>query len=358
MSKDYYNILGVDKGASKDEIKKAYRKLAVKHHPDKNQGDKGSEEKFKEISEAYEVLSDDTKKSNYDKFGDPNGQQNPFGGGFGNGFDINIEDLFSGFGFGGFNSQHKKVNKGQDLKITLSITLNDVRDGIDKTVKYNRQVKCNTCQGFGGEHHNCSNCNGSGKVHVTRRTVMGVISTVGDCDRCDGTGEVVTNRCSVCNGSGLITENSELNIKIPKGINEGDKFMINQRGSAPFRPGNGGMFGNLIVEINIQQHKYLERDGINVYYKLNIPITTAILGDKINIPTLDNDVKINIKPHTKNGEILRLKNKGLSDQRNNKGDQLIIINIDVPSKISKEEEELLKKLTEFKNFKLIDDFNK
>jgi molecular chaperone DnaJ len=351
--KNYYEILGVDKSATKDEIKKAYRKLAIKYHPDKNPDNKESEDKFKEVSEAYEILSDDAKKSNYDNFGDPSGQQGfNFGDFMGNGgFNINMEDLFGfGGGFGGGQSQ--RINKGQDLYIKASINLIDVRDGVDKTFKYNRDVKCHSCAGFGGDHTDCPKCAGSGRVRVSQRTPMGIISTIADCPDCNGCGFTVTTTCPDCNGNGVTNEAAELNIKIPKGINNGDKFQLNGKGGAPYRPAKGGIIGNLVIELTVEPDKYLKRDGNNLIYDLNIPITKLIFGGKSIIPTLDNDVTVNIKPHSKNGDILRLKGKGVSDQRGELGDQLINIRVDVPQKISNEERELLEKLSQFDNFKL------
>jgi len=344
---NHYEILGVDKNATKDDIKKAYRKLALQYHPDRNPDNKDAESKFKEISNAYEILSDDTKKSNYDRFGSPEGQQqfNPFGGG---GF--NMEDIFSGFGFN-FGGQSQRNNKGQDNYIKLTISLNDVKKGFDKTIKYTRYVKCDDCDGFGGIYENCPHCKGTGRATVVRQTMMGVIQTTGDCDKCNGSGFVVTKPCPKCKGDGIVNETTDLNIKLPKGISTNDKFQMNGKGSAPYRPAKGGMFGNLVIEVEVEKHQFLERDGNDLIYKMKLPITTAILGGKRNIPTLETDVAISIKPHTKNGDILRLKHKGLTDQRNVDGDLLVVVNIEVPEKITKKEKELLEKLAEMKNFR-------
>ena len=356
MSKEYYNILGVDRNASADEIKKAYRKLAMKHHPDKNPDNKESEEKFKDISEAYSVLSDDTKKQNFDRFGSAEGMGNGgfdmndiFGRGRGGGF--NMEDVFGGFGgFGGSANQH---NRGKDLRMKVKVTLQDVRDGVDKKVKYVRNIVCSDCKGFGGEHTDCPHCKGTGKIKELRQTIMGTISTTRPCNHCSGSGGVVTKACDTCNGSGItIDSETELSIKIPKGVETGDKFQANGNGSAPYRPGFGGIYGNLVIDIVVEEHTDLERSGNNLVYKLLIPVTLNILGGKVKIPTLDGDVEISVKPFTKNGEMLRLKGKGLSDQRGSIGDQLIEVYTAIPSEISDEEKELLDKLSKCDNFKV------
>jgi molecular chaperone DnaJ len=346
MSKDYYNILGVDKSASKDDIKKAYRKMALKYHPDKN-ADKEAEAMFKDINEAYEVLSDDTKKSNFDQFGSPEGNRNPFGNG---GFNMN--DIFGDFGMNfGFGNQQQRINKGQDLTVKIKITLKDVKKGIDKTVKYNRHVKCDTCNGHGGENTTCKKCNGSGRSRIIKQTILGTIQTIGDCDICNGCGYIITKECTKCNGNGIINEVSEVHIKLPKGVEDNDKFQMNGKGSAPYRPAKGGLYGNLIIDINVEGNPNFIREDINLVYKLNIPITTAILGGKKHVPTLDDDVIINIKAHIKNGDTLRLKGKGLANQRGTEGDILIVVVIDVPSKVSQEEKKLLEELSKMKNFK-------
>lgn len=351
MSKDYYNILGVDRSASTDDIKKAYRKLAMKHHPDKNPDNKEAEEKFKDISEAYSVLSDDTKKQNFDRFGSAEGMGNGgfntddiFGQSHGGGFNIN--DIFGGFGG---NTNH---NRGNDLRMKIKVTLQEVRDGVDKKVKYNRNVMCPDCNGFGGEHTDCPHCNGTGYVKELRQTIMGTISTTRPCNHCNGTGGVVTKTCETCNGDGIVSDGeTELSIKIPKGVNTGDRFQVNGNGSAPHRPGFGGVNGNLIIDIIVEEHEQLERSGNNIVYKLLIPFTLNILGGKVRVPTLDGDVDVTVKPFTKNGEILKLKGKGVSDQRGTIGDQLIEVYTHIPSEITDEEREILNNLSKCDNFK-------
>ena len=349
MSKDYYEILGIDRNASPDDIKKNYRKLCVKYHPDKHQGSTEFEEKFKEVAEAYEVLSDETKKSNYDNYGNPNG---PTGGGF------DIGDIFGGFGgfgdmfnqFGGFGQQ-RNVKRGHDIKYKINIDLSDVNIGVEKKVKYKRDTKCNTCNGLGGESIPCSNCSGSGKVSQQVKMGNQIFISQSDCPVCKGEGQILKNTCGDCNGNGVTQEDTELSLSIPKGINDGDKFQANQKGNAPHRPGTGGIYGNLIIFIEIINNTPLIRDGNNLIYNLNIPITKLILGGDFLIPTLEGDVKIKLKTCNKNGDVKKLNGKGLSDQRGNKGSILVVINSVTPTSITEEEKELLEKLSEMVNFK-------
>ena len=354
MSKDYYKLLEVERNASQDDIKKSYRKLAMQYHPDRNPGDTTSEQKFKEISEAYSVLSDDTKKSNYDRTGSSEGFQNGFNmNDFMNNGGFNFDDIFGNMGFNfGFSGMQQQVNRGGDLRIKLDITLHDVRNGIDdKTIKYNRKTKCHTCNGFGGEHVTCSKCGGQGKIRINRQTMMGVMSTFVDCDSCQGYGFNVTKPCTTCNETGVVDEVSILNIKIPKGINNGDKFQVNQRGNAPIKPGNGGIFGNLVIEISVEEHPHLKREDNNLIYNLYVPITTVMIGGKCVIPSIDGDVNITIKPHTNIGEVLKLKGKGVSNQRGELGDELIVVNVSIPKKLTDEEQRLLIELSKQEHFK-------
>lgn len=350
MAKDYYEILDIPKDASKNDIKKAYRKKAIQYHPDKNPDNPEAEEKFKEALEAYSILTDDQKRSNFDQFG--TAEENSRFGGFGNqhfGGGFNINDLFNTFNGGGRTGQRKF--KGHSIQIKLDLTLLDIRDGVEKTIKYNRNIGCPDCDGFGGDTKQCFKCNGNGRIQVTRQTPLGIMSTTTICDQCQGLGLIIINSCGKCNESGVINSESELSIKIPKGVEDGSKFQIMTKGHAPNMPGNNGIDGDLIVFINILKHKDFERSGNNIIYKLQIPITKIILGGKVTIPTLDNDAIINIKPHTKNGEILRLRKKGLSDQSDNLGDELIYVSVDIPTEISNEEKELLEKLSKQNNFK-------
>ncbi len=354
MGKDYYNILGIERNASKDDIKKVYRKLAMQYHPDKNPGDSVAEEKFKEISEAYSVLSDDQKRANFDQFGSADGLTG--GGGFDmndfmRGFDIN--NIFGG-GFNPFGDPFGRTQinrKGGDLRLRIIISLIDVRDGVDRTFKYSRKIKCHKCDGYGGEHSPCATCGGTGRVRTTRQTIIGHMTTQTDCPNCGGHGYIITKQCPDCVGTGTVDETSELSINIPKGVEDGDKFKLNGKGNSPFRPGKGGVYGDLIVEMSVEKHPVLNRNGNNLLYELKLPITTLLLGGKIEVPTLDGSAKINIKPNSKPEDILRLQGKGLSDQRGNKGDQLVLILIDIPNKLTKEEKKLLEELSTMPNFK-------
>ena len=342
MEKNYYDILEVDRTASKDDIKKAYRKLSKIYHPDISD-EHNDGEKFKDISEAYSILSDDTKKSNYDNYGNPDGPTN-FGGfgGFGD-----MSDIFSQFGFG----QQQKVKRGYDIKLKVTIDITDVNTGLDKKLKYKREVKCHSCNGWGGEHSHCSNCNGSGRVTVNQQMGYTNFVTSHDCPVCNGDGFIITKTCNTCNGSGLTSEDSELNVTIPKGINNGDQFQANGKGNAPLRPGNGGIVGNLFIVIEVINNTELQRDGNNLIYNANVSFTKLILGGDLIIPSLEGSVKIKVNPHSKVNDVKKLKGKGLSDQRGYKGDLLVVLNLDIPKKLSKEEKELLELLSTMDNFK-------
>ena len=360
--KDYYKILNVKEDALKEDIKKSYRKMAMQYHPDKNPDNKEAEDKFKDISEAYSVLSDDEKKSNYDQFGDPDGRMhqgfdmNGFMGGF------NINDVFGGMGdmfggmgdmFGGMGGNRfgrRTVNRGTDLRTNLDISLLEVRDGVNKDVKYKRNIKCNDCDGFGGDHTPCSACSGLGKVKTTQRTILGTMTTMADCHVCNGSGYIVTNQCSSCIGTGVIESTEKINLNIPKGVNNGDKFKVNGKGNYPFRPGKGGIYGDLLINLSVKDNDNFERKDKNLSYNLDLSITSLLLGDIVEIPTLESNVKITIKPLSKIGDILRLKNKGVSDQRGNLGDLFIVVSVKTPTELSEEEKKLLKKLSNMPNF--------
>lgn len=351
MSKNYYDILGVDKNATKEDIKKAYRNLAKKYHPDNSHGDT-DEEKFKEISDAYSILSDDTKKSNYDNFGTPDGQQG-FGGfgGFG-GFDMSdmFSEMFNGMGGFGFQQQ-QNIKRGNDIKLKVTIDITDVNNGLEKKLKYKREVKCKSCNGWGGDHEHCTHCNGTGKVTQQRRMGYQTIITTVNCPHCNGDGFTITKSCNVCNGTGVTREDSDLSINIPKGVNNGDQFQANGKGNAPIRAGNGGIYGNLFIFIEVVNNTELIREGYNLIFNAKLSFTKMILGCDFIIPSLEGNIKIKIDPHSKPTEIKRLKNKGLSDQRGQKGDLLVVLNLDIPKKLSKQEKELLQKLSECDNFK-------
>lgn len=360
MSKDYYNILGVDKDANKEEIKKAYRKMAVKYHPDKQGGD---EEKFKEVSEAYQILSDDSKRSQYDRFGTTdNSNFNGYGGGFGNFNDI--FDMFTNFGnFGGdfgsnfgFNyntsQSHRNIKKGNNLRINIDITLKEVRDGKNTKIKYTRKEKCNSCKGHGGDLSKCSNCNGTGKIkRVINNGIFGKQIIQKTCNHCNGTGQIVHNICNTCKGDGYIDKNITIPVDLPKGMFDGDLYKIIGKGHYPHRGGENGIYGDMVVQINVINNTKLERNGDNLIYHLKLSFTKLLLGTEENIPTLDNEVKIKVKSNSKPNEILRLRNKGLSNQNGRLGDIMVILDLEIPSDLTKKEKELLEELSKCKNFK-------
>lgn len=346
MKKDYYSILEIDKTATKDEIKKAYRKLAIKYHPDKNQGDKDAEEKFKEITEAYEILSDETKKSNYDNYGDPSGGGN-FGD-FSGGFSDIFGDIFGGFG-GGFNQ--RTTNKGDDIKVKINIDIKEINSGATKNIKYKKNVKCNSCNGFGGDHIPCSKCSGTGKINQRRQMGNTIINTMTNCDCCNGNGYTIKHKCNKCNGTGVVNEQSELSVTIPKGVHTGDKFSANGKGNAPYNAGNGGIFGNLFIIIEVINKTDLIIDGNNLIYNLYLSYPSIKIGCDVNIKTLDGEIKFKVSPLSKFNDVKRVKGKGLSDQRGNMGDLMVVIKEKDIKKLSDEEKELLEKLSKLENFK-------
>jgi len=362
MAKDYYNILGVDKSASSDDIKKSYRKMAMKYHPDKNPDNKEAEEKFKNISEAYSVLSDDKKKSNYDQFGDADGQMHQ-------GFDMNdfmrnfnMGDVFGGGGspfgnrggspfgdmFGGGSRQ--QIKRGSDLRVKITINITDVNTGYEKLIKYKRKVKCTDCNGHGGEHKKCSKCFGTGQMKVNKNMGFATISTVTRCDACGGHGHTLVNTCGTCHGQGIVDNDTELNVTLPKGIDDNDRFQAQGKGNMAERAGDNGIFGDLVIDVTIENNTLLERNGYNLIYNLELPFTTLMLGGDALIPSLDGEIKIKIPQYTKPNEVKRIRNKGLSNQRGQKGDLMVVIHLNIPKKISKEEKELLEKLSEQKSF--------
>lgn len=349
MANNYYETLGVNENASADEIKKAYRKKAVKYHPDKG----GDEEKFKEISEAYDVLSNEQKKHNYDTYGSADAPSGFGGGGFG-GFDINLEDIFSGFGgggFGGFGGQRKSIKKGDDLRITVKLSLKDVRDGKSVKVKYKQKYKCNTCHGAGGDTNTCKTCDGNGILKRVINNGLFQQQTTVECHDCNGTGEKVIDTCSDCKGDGYKVKDVTIPLDLPKGCHDGDKYKVTGKGNAAYRGGRNSIYGDLHIEIVVENKTKLERNGDNLVYHLTLPFTKLMLGTEEEVPTIDGKIKIKIKPNTKPNEILRVSKKGLSNQRGTLGDLMVIMNLDIPKNLTKKEQELLSELSKQKNFK-------
>lgn len=360
--RDYYEVLGVDKGADANTIKKAYRKVAMKFHPDKNPGDKAAEEKFKEAAEAYEVLSSEDKKARYDRYGHAGMGQGGFSGG-----GMNMEDIFERFGdffgeggspfdsfFGGGRSSGRtKGQKGTNLRIKASLTLEEVAKGVTKKIKLKKQKTCGTCDGSGAKDKNsvstCNTCGGSGYVRQVRSTFMGQMQTTTVCPTCTGSGQRVTANCGTCRGEGRAYGDEEISIDIPAGVEDGMQLSMRGYGNAGK---NGGSPGDLMINIEIKNHEHFSRDGMNIIYDLFMNFADAALGMTAEVPTLNGRVKIKIPPGTQSGKIFRLRGKGLpSVQAYGNGDQLIHVNIWTPKKLSKEEEKLVKQLKEMPNFK-------
>lgn len=365
MSKrDYYEVLGVERGAGADEIKKAYRKMAVKYHPDKNPGDKGAEDKFKEAAEAYEVLSNADKRAQYDRFGHNMPGAGGFGGGGGfSGGGMNMEDIFGQFGdifggafgdaFGGGGGQRgRRVNKGSNLRVKVKLTLEEIASGVEKKIKLNKYVGCTTCKGTGAEggsgFSTCGTCKGQGQVSRVQNTILGRMQTTAVCPECSGEGKIITNKCNVCFGNGIVEGEEVVAINLPAGVQDGMQLSMRGKGNAAAR---GGIPGDLIIVIEELDHEHFKRMGNDIYYELFISFPDAVTGTQLEVPTLDGKVRIKIDAGTQPGKLLRLRSKGLpSIEGHGKGDMLISINVWTPQTLSKEEKEIIERLSQSKNF--------
>ncbi len=369
MSKrDYYEILGVGKSASTDEIKKSYRKVAMQYHPDRNPGDKSAEEKFKEAAEAYEILSDADKKAQYDRYGHAGVSGNGRGG-FGGGGGMNMDDIFSQFGdvfgddiFGNFfgggqrgrgGAGRSRGIRGSNLRIKLKLTYEEIAKGVTKNIKVKKHVPCTTCHGSGakdkGSVQTCQTCGGSGQVRKVQNTFLGQMQTVSTCPTCNGEGSTITAKCGTCKGEGRTYGEETVSIEIPAGVQEGMQLNITGRGNAGER---GGSAGDLIILIEEEQHADLQREGLNVAYDLHITFTDAVFGTQLEVPTIDGRAKIKIPAGTQSGKIFRLKGKGFPAVNSyEKGDQLIHVNVWTPQQLTAEEKALLEKLSGSQNFK-------
>ena len=361
--RDYYEVLGVSKSADATEIKKAYRKLALKYHPDKNPGDKEAEEKFKEAAEAYDVLSNEEKRRRYDQFGHA-GVGGAGQGGFGGG--MSMDDIFSQFGdifgsFGGFSGfggfgggrSARRVNRGTNLRVKVKMNLQEIATGIEKKIKVKKYVACQHCNGTGAKdgksYSTCSTCKGSGQVTRVQNTILGAIQTTSTCPTCEGEGKIINEKCTFCNGEGVLMSEEVISINIPAGVGEGMQLSLSGKGNAARR---GGVNGDLIVLIEEEEHPELVRDGNDLLYNVFIGYPEAVLGETVEIPTIEGKVKVKIEAGTQPGKILRLRGKGLPDVNGyGKGDLLAKVNVWIPKNLSKDEKKLVEKMKEAEGFK-------
>ena len=356
-------MLGVSKSADATEIKKAYRKLALKYHPDKNPGDKEAEEKFKEAAEAYDVLSNEEKRRRYDQFGHA-GVGGAGQGGFGGG--MSMDDIFSQFGdifgsFGGFSGfggfgggrSARRVNRGTNLRVKVKMNLQEIATGIEKKIKVKKYVACQHCNGTGAKdgksYSTCSTCKGSGQVTRVQNTILGAMQTTSTCPTCEGEGKIINEKCTFCNGEGVLMSEEVISINIPAGVGEGMQLSLNGKGNAARR---GGVNGDLIVLIEEEEHPELVRDGNDLLYNVFIGYPEAVLGETVEIPTIEGKVKVKIEAGTQPGKILRLRGKGLPDVNGyGKGDLLAKVNVWIPKNLSKDEKKLVEKMKEAEGFK-------
>ncbi len=353
MSKNYYNILGVDKGASKEDIKKAFYKLAHKYHPDKKEG---NEAKFKEVNEAYQVLSDDEKRSRYDQFGNAQGygrgQQSGFSGfdfsGFQDGsaeFDFgNLNDIFSDFFGGGMGGGRRETKRGRDISTEVQISFSDSIFGTNRKILITKMSNCLACHGSGAKSgskmETCKTCNGQGKIRESKRTIFGNITNTKICEVCLGTGEVPKEICETCRGKGILRREEEISIVIPAGIRDGEMIRMTGHGEAVSK----GTTGDLYIKINVASHSVFKREGNDLVINLNLKLSDALLGLEYPIQTLDGEIKVTIPEGVSVNEILRVRGKGVPISKNKRGDLLIKLNIKMPSKISRKSRELIEEL--------------
>ena len=364
--RDYYEILGVDRKAAVEDVKKAYRKMAIKFHPDKNPDDPTAEDKFKEAAEAYSVLSDETKRAQYDRFGHRGvGSSTGGAGGFAGGF--TVEDIFSQFGdifgggargggggspFGDMFGGGTRQRRGSDLRIKLKLDLNEVANGAEKKIKVKRHVACDACGGNGAKNgtalETCTTCQGNGQVRKVVNTMLGQMVSSSTCPTCQGEGKIVIERCDVCAGEGRLMQDDLITLNIPGGVGEGMQLSMSGKGNVPQR---GGVAGDLLIVIEEEENENLKRDGNNVIFDMHLSFVDAALGTSSEIPTIDGKARIAIEPGTQAGKILRLKGKGIKDLNGyGRGDQLVHINVWTPQQLSSEERSTLETLRDSPNF--------
>lgn len=368
--RDYYEVLGVKRDATDEELKKAYRKLAIKYHPDKNPGDKEAEERFKEVSEAYAVLSDKDKRARYDRFG--HAGMNASGGGF-SGQGMTMEDIFSQFGdifgghfgggFGGFSgfggfggsSRERPIVKGSDLRIRLKLTLKEILNGVEKRLKVRKDVVCHVCHGVctteADGRKTCSQCHGSGIITEMSNTFFGSVRTQTTCPTCGGVGTIVTKPCAHCHGHGVEKGEEEISFRVPRGVAKGMHLTLEGKGNAS---PEGGINGDLYIIIDEEQDPNLIRNGNDLIYNLLIPVNTAIEGGEVEIPTVTGRARINIEPGTQPGKILRLRNKGLPEVNSNgsmMGDLLVNVNVFIPRSLNQSEKEIVASMKDKAGFR-------
>ncbi len=356
--RDYYEVLGLSKGASEDEIKKAFRKLAMKYHPDKNPGDKKAEDKFKEVNEAYAVLSDPEQKSKYDRFGHAGVDPNSFAGGFDSGHFAGFEDIFNMFGgafgggggFGGFSgfggSQQRRSNmprKGNDIQKSMTIEFKEAAFGTKKQIRLTKNVTCKNCGGTGASpgtsKKTCAKCGGTGEIRTQQNTPLGTFMNVSPCPDCNGTGEINESPCTVCKGTGRVRDTVTINVTIPAGVDNDSVIPIKGQGEPGF---NGGPNGDLYIVLNVKPHPIFERRGQDLILEIPISFEQAALGDDIIVPTLEEKVSYKVPPGTQPGTVFRLKGKGIKSLRSNrKGDLYVKVSLEIPTKLSKKQKEAI-----------------
>ncbi|MCM3183163.1 molecular chaperone DnaJ [Priestia megaterium] len=360
MSKrDYYEVLGISKSATKDEIKKAYRKLSKQYHPDINKAADAAD-KFKEVKEAYEVLSDDQKKAQYDQFGhtDPNQGFGGFGGGGSDFGGFGFEDIFSSiFGGGGRRRDPNAPRQGADLQYTMTLSFEEAVFGKETTIEIPREETCETCHGSGAKPgtkvDTCSHCNGSGQLNVEQNTPFGRVVNRRACHHCNGTGKIIKDKCATCHGDGKVTKRRKINVKIPAGVDDGQQLRVSSQGE----PGvNGGPPGDLYVVFHVRTHEFFERDGDDIYCEMPLTFAQAALGDEVEVPTLHGKVKLKIPAGTQTGTKFRLKGKGVANVRGyGQGDQHIHVRVVTPTKISEKQKQLLREFAELSGQEAVDE---